>query len=158
MGQFKKNRLGNETRPACQGTIYKMMKKVLFLLTMVVMTAGLSGCWQFSRDQAEKDAESKGRQILLEAESSKKAMIEEAKAKQESSLLDAETKVTIAKAEALAEVERAKGVAQANQIIGESLQGNEGYLRYLWIMSLKDGNSERIYIPTEAGLPIFEAK
>ena len=119
---------------------------------------GCSGCRQYSRDQAELDAESKGKQTLLEAESGKKAQIEEAKAKQASSLLDAETKITIAKAEAQAEIERAKGVAEANKIIGESLQGNEGYLRYLWIMSLKDGNSERIYIPTEAGLPIFEAK
>ena len=134
------------------------MKRNFVFVVLIALTVTMSGCWQFNRDQAEKDATSKGVQTLLEAESSKKAMIEEAKAKQAASLLDAETKVTIAKAEAQAEIERAKGVAEANKIIGASLEGNEGYLRYLWIMSLKDGNSERIYIPTEAGLPIFEAK
>lgn len=71
----------------------------------------------------------------------------------------AESKNESAKYEAEAEVTRAKGVAQANQIIGDSLKGNEGYLRYLWITGLETGsNAERIYIPTEAGIPILEAK
>jgi len=136
------------------------MKKTYFLIAVLcaVCMTGCSGCRQYSRDQGELDATSKGKQTLLEAEYSKSAMIEEAKAVQASSLLNAETKVTIAKAEAQAEIERAKGVAEANKIIGASLQGNEGYLHYLWIMSLQDANSERIYIPTEAGLPIFEGK
>lgn len=56
-----------------------------------------------------------------------------------------------------AEVERAKATAEANRIIGESLKNNEAYLSYLWIQGLKDGTGERIYIPTEAGLPILEA-
>ena len=54
-------------------------------------------------------------------------------------------------------IEEAKGVAEANAIIGESLQGNEAYLRYLWIQGLHDGSSETIYIPTEANLPLLEA-
>ncbi|RZF83206.1 hypothetical protein EXT46_07105 [Pseudoalteromonas sp. CO325X] len=54
-------------------------------------------------------------------------------------------------------MERAKAAAQANKIIGESLKGNEEYLRYVWIKGLQDGSGERIYIPTEAGLPILEA-
>jgi len=58
---------------------------------------------------------------------------------------------------AKAEIERAKGVAEANKIIGESLKGNEAYLRYLWIQSLSDGHSETIYVPTEANLPVLEA-
>ncbi len=56
-----------------------------------------------------------------------------------------------------AEVIRARGVAEANKIIGDSLQGNEGYLRYLWITSLENSNQQVIYIPTEANLPILEA-
>lgn len=64
----------------------------------------------------------------------------------------------IAESEAEAEIARAKGVAEANRIIGEGLNQNENYLKYLFITSLKDGNSERIYIPTEAGLPILEAR
>lgn len=64
----------------------------------------------------------------------------------------------VAKAEAEAEVEKAKGVAEANRIIGEGLNNNENYLKYLYITSLKDSTSEKIYIPTEAGLPILEAR
>jgi len=56
-----------------------------------------------------------------------------------------------------AEVIRAEGVAKANQIIGDSLKGNEAYLRYLWIEHMADSKKETIYIPTEAGLPILEA-
>ena len=61
---------------------------------------------------------------------------------------------------AQAEVERAKGVAQANKIIGEGLRGHEEYLRYLWIMSLEHAAHKGetiVYIPTEANLPILEA-
>jgi len=76
-------------------------------------------------------------------------------------ILEAEAKLESAKALAMAEVERARGVAEANKIIGQSLQGNEGYLRYLWIQNLesgsKDGNLSVIYVPTEANIPILEA-
>ena len=54
-------------------------------------------------------------------------------------------------------VERAKGVAEANKIIGESLNGNEAYLHYLWLHGLETGNNDVIYVPTEANLPIMEA-
>lgn len=88
-----------------------------------------------------------GEARLREAESSRMIAIEEAKAKRESAKMLSE-----------AEVERARGVAEANKIIGESLAGNEAYLRYLWIQGLNDGSSEVIYIPTEANLPILEAR
>lgn len=73
-------------------------------------------------------------------------------------LKEAEWSRQIAALDAQAEVERAKGVAEANAIIGESLEGNEAYLRYLWIQGLQDGSSEVIYIPTEANLPLLEAR
>lgn len=113
---------------------------------------------EYERDQKFKDAKNNGESTLIEAESSKKAMIEQAKAENESATLQAEAKVKIATAEAQAEVARARGVAEANDIIGESLKGNGEYLKYLMIISLKDGEGDRIYIPTEAGLPILEAK
>jgi regulator of protease activity HflC (stomatin/prohibitin superfamily) len=72
-------------------------------------------------------------------------------------VLEAESKLDAAKSLAAAEVERAKGVAQANQIIGESLKNNDAYLRWQWIQNLEAGNNAVIYIPTEAGLPILEA-
>jgi regulator of protease activity HflC (stomatin/prohibitin superfamily) len=88
----------------------------------------------------------RGQATLREAEWTRKIQIEEAKAKRES-----------AEALAEAEVARAKGVAEANGIIGESLKDNEAYLRYLWIQGLQDCSSEVINVPTEAGLPILEA-
>lgn len=87
-----------------------------------------------------------GRAQLNEAEWNRQIIIKEAEAKKQA-----------AKSLAEAEVERAKGVAEANRIIGQSLKNNESYLRYLWIQGLQDGNSEVIYVPTEANMPILEA-
>lgn len=87
-----------------------------------------------------------GQAMLAKSESSKQVMVQDAKAKEES-----------AQYQAQAEVIRAEGVAKANKIIGESLKDNAGYLHYLWIHNLEAGNHDVIYIPTEAGLPIFEA-
>lgn len=109
-----------------------------------------------------------GRAALKEAEWSKQILIEEAKAREQAALMQAKAKVTLAeaegkakiaraKAEGQADIERAKAAAEANRIIGESLKGNEEYLRYVWIKGLQDGKGERIYVPTEAGLPILEA-
>ncbi len=135
------------------------MKKTNILGLVVLLT--LSSCsWyrEYDREQSYKDAENRGKSILIESESSKKAMIETAKAENESATLQAEAKVKIAKAEAQAEIERAYGVAKANEIIGNSLKGNTEYLKYLMIQNMQGEKGERIYIPTEAGLPILEAK
>jgi len=71
--------------------------------------------------------------------------------------LEAKASEDFAKYLAEAEIIRAKGVAEANKIIGNSLKENEGYLRYLWITELKNPNKEVIYVPTEANIPILEA-
>jgi regulator of protease activity HflC (stomatin/prohibitin superfamily) len=91
--------------------------------------------------------EKSGQARLAEAESSRRIAVREAEAKRDA-----------AKALSQAEVERARGVAEANKIIGDSLQGNESYLRYLWIQNLSGGEGrEVVYVPTETGLPILEA-
>lgn len=112
-----------------------------FLLLALVATFFV-GCPHYRVWQQGMEGEAEFRR----AEQNRKIAVQEAQAKKESSKLLAE-----------AEVERAKGVAQANEIIGDSLEGKESYLRYLWIMGLQDGSSEVIYVPTEAGLPILEA-
>lgn len=61
-----------------------------------------------------------------------------------------------AKKDAEIEIERAKGIAEANQIIAESI--SDGYLQYRFIEGLNDGNTEVIYVPTEANLPLLEAR
>lgn len=97
-----------------------------------------------------------GQANLRQQEWKKKVLIEDARAKNEAAELRAQTQIRLAKSSAEAEIERAKGVAKANEIIADSLKGNESYLRYLWIDKLSD-NQNVIYVPTEAGLPILEA-
>lgn len=88
----------------------------------------------------------RGQAELSRAESSRQIATCEAMAKKES-----------AKFLGDAEVIRAHGVAEANKIIGNSLEGNEGYLRYLWIQGIQTNNMQVVYVPTEAGLPILES-
>lgn len=136
-----------------------MRNKVLNLVGLLSVIVLMSSCWQFNRDQRYKNAENAGKSALIEATSSKQIQIEEARGLAEASELKAKSMVNIAKAEALAEVERAKGVAEANQIIGQSLKGNKEYLEYLKIDGIKNLKAgDRIYIPTEATLPITEAR
>lgn len=70
---------------------------------------------------------------------------------------EAQAALARAEGEANAEVARARGNAEANEIIADGLGGPEGYLRYLYIQALRDSETEVIYVPTEAGLPILEA-
>lgn len=98
-----------------------------------------------------------GQAELNQADWNRQIKVREAQALNDSAALISESKIKIAKGEAQAEVERAKGVAEANRIIGGSLKGNEDYLRYLWITGLHQQNSQVIYVPTEANLPILEA-
>lgn len=89
-----------------------------------------------------------GKAALMEAESTRQVKVLEAKAKKDSATLEAE-----------AEVERAKGVAKANEIIGNSLNSNENYLKYLYIIGLQDqdgkgGEKTVVYIPTDGLVPL----
>ena len=86
-----------------------------------------------------------GEAMLKEAEYSKQVAIEEAKSNLEAEKLNAE-----------AEVERAKGMAEAMEIENGKLTDN--YIKYLWVRSMEGNEATTIYIPTEAGLPILEAK
>lgn len=122
-----------------------MSRTGIFGATIVSLTILLGALYGLPKYNVWRKSLS-GEAALREAEYSKRVAVEEALALRDSATLKAE-----------AEVERAKGVAQANKIIGDSLQGNEAYLRYLWIQGLQDGSSETIYIPTEANLPIMEA-
>lgn len=133
------------------------MRKTSIILVVLISFISTS-CWQFNRDQRLKDAENQGKSILVEAENSRKALVETAKAENESATLNAEAKIKIAKAEAQAEIERAHGVAKANEIIGSSLKGNKEYLEYLKIQAIQGNKGDKIYIPTEALIPITEAK
>ena len=119
----------------------------LYVIAAILVLGGLVfggmwGCPNYSVYQQRLEGEAE----LAQANYSTQVAVQEAHAKMDSAELLAQ-----------AEVARAKGVAQANAIIGESLKGNEGYLRYLWIMSLETQQNKVIYVPTEANLPILEA-
>ncbi len=88
-----------------------------------------------------------GEAALAEAQSSRKIAILEAEARRESAVALAE-----------AEVLRARGAADANRILQNSLGGPEGYLRYLQIQALQESKATLIYVPTETGLPVTEAR
>ena len=108
---------------------------------LLLVAGGMYGCPKYNVWQKEL----KGMAQLKQAEWSRQIKIREAMAEKEGAKFKAE-----------AEVERARGVAEANKIIGTSLKNNESYLRYLWITHLDEGN-QVIYIPTEASMPILEA-
>ena len=87
-----------------------------------------------------------GKAALAEAQSTRQVRVLEAKAKQEAASMEAQ-----------AEIERAKGVAEANRIIGDSLKDNPRYLQYLYIVGLQEGSengNRTIYVPTEGGMPV----
>lgn len=114
----------------------------VILAGFVLIASGMWGCPTYKVWQQGLE----GQAELRRAEQNRKIKVEEAKAKLEAaSLLNR------------AEVERAKGVAAANQIVADGLGGPEGYLRYLWIQGLQTNQMQVLYIPTEAGLPILEA-
>lgn len=92
-------------------------------------------------------AEKAGEAELAQAEQNRQIAVKEAQAKKDSAKMLAE-----------AEVVRAEGVAKANHIIGDSLKGNEAYIHWLWVDTLKDTKDQIIYIPTEAGVPIMESQ
>lgn len=79
----------------------------------------------------------------------------ESKLRAEQESLQKQFELEKATKDAEIEVARARGVSDANKIIADSI--SEEYIRYLWVQGLNDGNSEVIYVPTEANLPILEA-
>lgn len=89
----------------------------------------------------------RGKAILEQAEYTRKVRIAEAKAKQESAELEAQ-----------ADISRAKGTAEANRILGETLSPT--LLQYQYIRMLEEqgdnaGEKTVIYIPTQNGLPVL---
>lgn len=89
--------------------------------------------------------EMEGRAELAQAEQNRQIKIEEARANLEAEKLNAQ-----------AEVVRAQGAAEAIKIENGSLTPT--YIQYLWVRQQNSAANKVIYIPTEAGLPILEAK
>lgn len=111
----------------------------------VVIIGGLTVGWQWFKVFS---ASQSGKAELAQAEYNRQIIVRQAQAKKDAATLEAD-----------AEVLRAEGVAKANKIVADGLGGPEGYLRYLYIHMLDESKEKQIiYIPTEAGLPILEAR
>ena len=115
------------------------------IVTLAVL--GVGGCMAGMPQYRVYHQQMEGEAELAKANFSKQVAVQEAHAKMESAKLLAD-----------AEVLRAEGVAKANKIIGESLNNNEAYLRYLFVNNLENTQNQVIYVPTEANLPILEAR
>ena len=114
------------------------------LLTIVVILFTLGcmfGCPKYNVWRAEM----KGRASMAQAEQDRKIQIEEAKANLEAQKLNSE-----------AEIVRAEGMAKAIEIENGKLTTK--YIQYLWVRNIEAFEGEKIYIPTEANLPILEVK
>lgn len=121
------------------------MREIIYIATgiLLLLTLSLGGCY-LNASTKEWRYEIEGKAMLAQAENEKKVKIEEAKADFES-----------AKYKKNADIERAKGIAEANRIINESL--TEQYIRWLYVENIKETSNQIIYLPTEAGLPILES-
>lgn len=113
---------------------------VAILLSLALLIGGAAGCKAFERYQKRADSKNN----LWKAQYDKKIQVEDATGKKLAAVQLAQQ-----------EIERAKGVAEANKIIADSI--TEPYLRYFYIQSLSENRQQIIYVPTEAGLPILEA-
>lgn len=113
----------------------KIAFAVITLLLLVFLGGPLYGVWQQSLS---------GKAELEKAEYTRKVAVLEAQAKKDSAQQLAE-----------AEIIRARGVAQANEIIGESLKDNPAYLQYLWITQGEENANRTVYmVPSSGGAPV----
>lgn len=133
----------DQTKATKREILYIVLLFIAGIFTMIACVWGMNALSHMYEVWASgKDGEAE----LARAESNRQIKTLEARAFEDS-----------AKHLAQAEVIRADGVARANKIIGESLRENEAYLRYLWIQGLQSNQTQVIYVPTEANLPILEA-
>jgi regulator of protease activity HflC (stomatin/prohibitin superfamily) len=128
------------------GFAYLVVAPIVFLLALSILIGVIWGLFALGKPYKVWALEKDGQAELAQAQWSKQIAVVEAEATRDGATMLA-----------AAEVERAKGVAEANKIIGDSLKDNEEYLRWLWVEHISTTDNQVLYIPTEAGLPILEA-
>lgn len=122
-------------------TIHSGLYYLIVLTVVLLIALPMWGCPRYAVWQQEMA----GRAEFAKAEQNRQIKIEEAKANLEAEKLNAQ-----------AEVERAKGAAEAISIENGALSPT--YIQYLWVRQQNNAANKVIYIPTEANLPILEAK
>ena len=138
------------------------MKKTILSVAVVIMAITLSSCHDYQRQQAQLDAESHGKEILLEAESSKKAKIEDAKADLESaklnsekSILLAQSRIKQAEANAQATIINAQAEEKRIEIMKSALGGTDNYMTFMKYQMMYSGKGNKYFVATEASLPVM---
>ena len=131
---------------------FKIRFYSIFTATIVgvLLITCLVGCPRYNvyRSGLQGEAE------LVRAEQNKKIKIEDAKAQLQSAQMLAEADSIRAIGAKNVERIRAEGMADAMEIENGKL--TDKYIQYLWVRNIDKG--DKIYISTEAGLPILEAK
>lgn len=117
-----------------------------FLIGCMAVIVFIFGGWLICVNLSVWSSQISGKSKLAEAKYSRQIMVAEALAKKDSAKLTAE-----------ADVIRARGIAQANKVIGKSLEENEKYLEWKFIDELPQSKNQIIYLPTSAFLPVLEA-
>jgi len=118
----------------------------IVVVAFFVLFGGIGSYLYFGPKYKVWRQEMAGKAEYARAEQNRKIKIEEAKANLEAEKLNAQ-----------AEIARAKGAAEAIKIENGSI--TPAYIQYLWVRQQNaNTNNKIIYIPTEAGLPILEAK
>lgn len=140
--KFKSEKYGEET--VKDVPVFSIMFVILMVISIIISSFFAVGA--INRTYNVWAAEKTGEAEFAQANQNRRIKVEEARAHLDSAKLLAQ-----------AEVERAKGVAEANDIIADGLGGPEGYLRYLYIQQVSNNDNQVIYLPTEAGVPILEA-
>ena len=123
---------------------------LIVTLGIILLLASLVGCPQYGVYKSELQ----GKAELVRSEQNKQIQIENAKAKLKSSRMLAEADSIRAVGDKNVEKIRAEGMAAAMEIENGKLTSQ--YIQYLWVRNIQKG--DKIYISTEAGLPILEAK
>lgn len=87
------------------------------------------------------------------------ADLEQAHFEQQIQVAKANARLLAAETNKKAAIIEAQAVAAQIDVIGNNLQKHDLYLKWQWIKMMEDhSDSATIYIPTEAGLPILEAR
>lgn len=110
--------MNTRQRGYAQGTVIILLGIIGFVVVTGLLFFGLPA-WNVWRAGLAGESE------LNQASWNRQIAVQEAQAKRAAAVELAQ-----------AEVERAKGVAEANRIIADSLKGHEEYLRYLWIVDV----------------------
>ena len=125
-----------------EGTTYYATGWIAIIaVTCFIIAICMVGCPSYNVWQQEMS----GKAEFAKAEQNRRIKIEEAKANLEAEKLNAQ-----------AEIERAKGAAEAIRIENGSITPT--YIQYLWVRQQNNIPNKVVYIPTEANLPILEAK